>query len=228
MNLSHYKIFDLGCILNQEEAEHLSSLIKKNRDIWTHASVYWGEAVKEKPMNFLGSPIYPAKATPGAYRKLRTKSNQFLIENASFILQKTLKSIGELYGCSTIEQLPDTSLPGFHVFSSSVPQTCEYDYHVDSDFLEYYREFGIKDVYNFNNFYSVTVTIEVPVAGASVDFKIGWDDEVISLPYKVGHCYVWKADIWHKIGNVKLNGSDYRITYQAHFIRNDDKILYYW
>ena len=219
-------ITDLGIVLNKQELETISSAVKQNPDLWTHESEYWGKDRISLPINFLGSPIYPAKARPGLYRKLRAKSEKFLIDNTSVLLQRTMYHLCSFYNCEFYQKLEDTSLPGFHVIHSITPTTVKYEYHQDRDYLEYYEDFGSRDKYNFNNFYSFTVAIELPKAGATVDFKL---EEEFKYPYQVGHAYTWKSDIWHKIGDVVLqDANDYRITYQGHFIIQDNKILYYW
>ena len=58
------------------------------------------------------------------------------------------------------------------------------------------------------------------------NFKL--ENETFSHPYTAGHAYMWKSDIWHKIGDVSLNGDDYRITFQGHLIVHSNKLLYYW
>jgi hypothetical protein len=223
----YYGIYDLGSVLTDQETCDLSRSIKENKNLWTHESFYWGSKHKGKPIHFLGSPVYPAKFLPSAYRKLREKSNQFLIENTASLLQKILKTIGEMHNCSIIEHLDNSSLPGFHVFHSNTPCIEEYNYHTDNDYIEFQSELGLAVPYSLSNFYSFTVAIELPNAGGTVDFKLE-DDMLFSLPYKVGHAYMWKADIPHKIGNVILDSTDYRITFQGHFIRQPNKILYYW
>lgn len=220
-------ITDLGSVLTLAEAQNLSELIKKNRDIWTHESVYWGENRVKKPINFLGSPIYPAKANPSLYNKLREKSKQFLIDNTTVMLQKTLQLVGEMYGCSTIEQLPNTSLPGFHILCSDTPCIEKYQYHQDADYLEFHREFGTTVPYKLSDFYSFSVAIELPRAGATIDFDAG--AEGLRFPYEVGHSYVWRGGDLHKIGDVHLAGNtDYRITFQSHCVIQQNKLLYYW
>jgi len=218
---------DLGQILNQEEIQSISNSIKENKNLWTHESVYWGKKRINEPINFLGSPVYPAKQRPGLYRKLRPLSQQYLIDTSSTMLSRVLKLLTELHNVSTAEQLTDTSLPGYHVMTSPQKWHRVYSYHIDRDYLEYYEEFNETVPYNFDDFYSFTVVVEVPKAGATVDFKI--DDQEIKYPYTVGHAYTWKSDIFHKIGDVILDDdTDYRITFQGHFILQPDKLLYYW
>ena len=219
-------ITDLGPVINEQEISTLSELIKNNNNLWTHESVYWGKHRSELPINFLGSPVYPAKAFPTLYFRLRNKSNRFLIDNTTTMLQRTLNLINQKFGCSAIEQIDDSSLPGFHVFHSTIPCTQTYDYHQDADYLEFYKDFDVDTKYDFNNFFSFTVAIELPVAGATIDFKL--ENETFSHPYTAGHAYMWKSDIWHKIGDVSLNGDDYRITFQGHLIVHSNKLLYYW
>ena len=219
-------IQNLGIVLNDDESQILASSIKDVRDIWTHESVYWGKERSEKPIYFLGSPIYAAKSDPGLYKKLRNKTDKFLIDHTSNLLKRTLELISKFYECPIIEQLDDTSLPGFHVLHKEKPHSEKYTYHQDKDYLEYYADFNVAKPYQFDNFYSFIVPIEVPKSGATLDFKI--EDQSFSFKYEVGHAYIWKADVWHKIGDVALNGDDYRITFQGHFIIDADKILYYW
>ena len=220
-------IKDLGQILSEEEIDKLSNSIKQNRNLWTHESVYWGKDHSHMPINFLGSPIYPAKSMPGLYRKLRPLTQQYLVDATSTLLSRVLQLLIKLYNVSLAEQLPDTSLPGFHVITSSTKFHAVYDYHQDADYLEYYEDFGTKINYNFDNFYSFTVAIELPKSGGTVDFKT--ESGLISHQYKIGHAYTWKSDIWHRIGDVILeNENEYRITYQGHFIIQADKLLYYW
>jgi len=219
-------ITDLGLVIEKEEIDTLLLEIKKNKDLWVHETAYWGEERLDKPIYFLGSPIYAAKADPGLYRRLRSKSQSFLVENTSGVLKRTLELLIKKHDCSTYELLDDSSLPGFHILYKDKPHTEEYKYHQDKDYLEYYEAFNVKKLYDFDNFYSFVVPIEIPASGATLDFKI--EDQVFSFSYETGHAYTWKADVWHKIGDVSFSGNDHRITFQGHFIVDSKKLLYYW
>lgn len=215
-------IYDLGLILSAEELDQLRCVIKSNTQLWTHESTYWGENHIRKPIYFLGSPIYPAKSIPPLYCDLREKTKQFLIDNTTSIISKILNLVGEMFHRRIVEHLPNTSLPGFHIFRSIEPCREEYEYHQDADFLEFTNA-----TFDFNDFYSFVAIIELPSAGGSLDYKM--NNKHQALNYINGHAYVWKSDIWHKIGDVILtNENDYRITFQGHFIVQPDKILYYW
>jgi hypothetical protein len=212
-------IYDFGKILNDQELTELKSAIKSNRNLWTHETTYWGKYQRAQPINFLGSPIYPASSAPQLYSGLRAKSQEFLTTNCSELLKRTLQCVAEKYNRSVIEHLPNTSLPGFHVLHSESPCFVKYEYHQDNDFLEF-----TEADFNFNDFYSFTVAIELPKSGAWLDYNDG-----AIFPYSDGHAYSWKSDLDHKIGDVTLSGpDDYRITYQGHFILQPDKLLYYW
>ena len=218
------KLIDLGVVVDQIELKQLQNTIKSNKHLLSHVSQWIENSHPHDPLNFMGSPIYINRESHNMlYKKLRPLTDSFLKEHASVLLERIKKLLLQRFNREKIEQLPNTSYPGFHVFfSNQTPRIDKYAFHQDSDFLEITLE-----NFDFDKFYSVTTAIEMPKAGGG----LGWrtDDNEGFYPYEEGHSYLWKSDIWHKIGDVILDDeADHRITHQMHCIVDTDVIYYYW
>jgi hypothetical protein len=210
-------ITDLGPI-STDVIEETQTIVKANRDNWTHISEHWPNSFNS-PLYFYGSPVYACGPRHWEYYTEHRERSATVLKNLR-LLSITMRLLADHYQLP-VEQLPDTSLPGFHIFNGKSKQFTG-DYHVDSDYMNRFPKCG----YSFTDFYSFTIPLELPSNGGGLDYRRGLP--VYHYPYTVGHAYIWKSNIFHRIADVNMMDDEYRMTYQGHFILQPDKLLYYW
>lgn len=214
---------DLGQVLSSKEILNLQTLVKSNRDLWTHCSDYWGDSYKGHWLYYLGSAISACVNDTSIYHTFRNRSEPFLIDHTQVLLNRMIAKMCDRFGVTEATHLPNTSLPGFHILinDTDAPIETGWDrYHYDSDLLS-----DSQFKHDFKKFYSFIAAIELPCGGSGLDYQI--DNQNHFFPYETGHGYIWKSDMLHKMNRSWLQPDEYRITFQGHMVV-DDTIQYYW
>lgn len=216
-------ITDLGTILSQDQLQATKSLLLAHRDCWTHFSEYpVDNNDSTSPMYMFGSPAHAVGAGLELYKTLRSRTDQILANCQ--VLQATKARLSQHFNLP-IEQLPDTSLPGFHIFNSTDGKDRQLNvtgYHQDNYFAP------IKQPIKYSSMYSLLVAIEMPKAGGGLDY-LDRRDEPQTYKWEPGHLYLFKSAVQHKMSKVVLeDDNDYRITFHGQLIVEVDKIVYFW
>ena len=170
------------------------------------------------PMYYLGSPVYPCIGNKKLYIQQQELTDSILNDIAGELQPKVLAAVSEFFNLP-IEHLPGASRPGFHIFNSFEKEKdlIVPTFHMDLDVLQMFPDVYKGDIFSF------VFVVELSANGDRLECP----NE--AYEYTENKLYIWSANMLHKIGDVHLVGdNDYRITYQGHCIKLEDKLFYYW
>ncbi len=158
----------------------------------------------------LGNALYIMEASGHAAQDIDQQIRALLLENFDWLYQRIYNKIAQHTGRPT--RLHDSlTVPGFHI--GHVAQDSNIDfYHQDLSILQYDVEA------NMETNRSVLIAIDKPSSGAYLDYL--HEDNTRTLDYVLGAWHQWDARIKHKVGGLKINPGEHRITLQCHYYYN--------
>jgi hypothetical protein len=204
-----------------DELKGIRHKIKQNRSQWVHITkypMYLEAAAYTTPMYYLGSPVYPCAGNKKLYKLQQELTEPTLDDIAGELQPKVLAAVSEYFKLP-IEHLSGASKPGFHIFNSFEKEKDLVipTFHVDVDILQLFPNVHKADIFSF------VFVVEISANGDRLECPNEY------FEYTENKLYIWSANMPHKIGDVHLvSDDDYRITYQGHCIKLEDKLLYYW
>ena len=219
--------------MSRQEAESLVSRLKSHQKLWERRNI---------AMSTLGTASYLDGFDKREYIKKSKKSNIFMMENYSDILEKVLVYFRAKCPGARVEYRKNAALPGFHIFDcNSVFSLPVASVHKDLQYqkLTYFKDEEIDEV----NTMSFTLAIELPPGGGGL-YTFENDSRNIFIPrpiaysmakktkidYKVGWIVTHNGQTSHMIAPCKTSASKKRITLQGHGIYEKNANIWwlYW
>jgi len=180
--------------------------------------IYYNFFANDKHQSMFGDAIYLIE---GNKDFIDWEVQKIIREKFSWVYEKIINKFQNIFSESVIIH-PDLPSPGFHIFSlfdSYEEKELKFQYHIDTNILDYYPDIDINTIYSFVSL------IKSPDVKSFVEFENHG-----KMYYDYGNLYLWKGKLTHKIGNIILKPNEYRITLQGHlfFDENQKKIKVYF
>lgn len=187
----------------------------------------------------LGFPTYKTEERRNQLEIV--EENSFLNETFGWLYGHLISACSEMLG-EKVYLDPMIPFPGFHIFSvcSGREQYPAAPIHSDESFR---KVGGLEDcIAKQGDHWSVVLPISVPETGTATDFfEPDPDKEGVSRSFEESHLYCLSAEhitgelivfdsFWpHRISAFELSGSDdFRITFQSHLAKRNNKWILYW
>lgn len=234
----HFSINEKQDFLTTDEVNKLRGQVYDSKKYWKHISsmpVAFEENVKKFSLEtityyenmlanqyFLGDAIYVMN---NQIDTLNTETQTYMKQKFAWVYEKLLNYFKVLYNNERVilhEKLP---IPGFHIFSNVTDTPTgktHFDWHNDTTISDYVG--GVKS----NSIYSFVLLVQNIEDFSHLDYEMKGIQNI--LPYKETVLHMWNGNIRHKIGSMKLNPNEARITLQGHlyFDENDNYYKLYF